>query len=342
MINTVSLLISAYNEQDVIEDKLINSLEIDYPKDRLEIVVVSDGSDDETNQIVRRYANNGVILRHYEGRIGKTACLNKAVPLSKGDIIVFSDADAQYDKHAIRQLVKRFGDEKVGFVTGRTEYISKEDDTALHSVKIYSVIEKLTKKLEGKVSSCVGADGAIFAIRKEFYMPLQDYDINDLVIPLKIIQQGFRGVFDEEAFCVEKSGGSTEGEFKRHVRIANRSLRAIYNHSDLLNPFKHGFFSFQIISHKLAKFMVPFFLFLMIFLNIAVVYRQGGKIYAVTLFLLSLFYILCWLGYRQIQLPFLSRVTSFAYTFFTINLAIFIGWINYFQGKTYVTWSTDR
>lgn len=333
-IHTVSLLISAYNEQDVIEDKLINSLEIDYPKERLEIVVVSDGSDDQTNQIVTRYFHKGIILRHYQGRIGKTACLNEAVLLARGDIIVFSDANSQYDTHAIRHLVNRFANETIGFVTGATKYFSKDDDTSLHTVGIYSRIENLTKKLESKIGSCVGADGAIFAIRKDLYFPLQPYDINDLVIPLKIIQQGFRGILADDAMCIEKTAGSTMAEFKRHIRITSRSLRAIFNHSNLLNPFNYPLFSFQLASHKLAKFMVPLFLLLMIITNISIVFTKNGGIYFIALFLQTFFYFLSWLAYKKVRLPFLSRLISLSYTFLIFNVAILFGWAKYFRERS--------
>ncbi|HKZ46858.1 MAG TPA: glycosyltransferase family 2 protein, partial [Thermodesulfobacteriota bacterium] len=211
-----TLLISAYNEEAVIEDKILNSLDLNYPKELLEIVVISDGSNDKTNELVIKYADKGVVLRHYEGRIGKTACLNRAVPLAKGEIIVFSDANSRYDREAIRELVRSFADKEVGFATGFTRYTT--DEGLIDSISLYSRIEKITKKLESKIASCVGADGAIFAIRKPLYKLLNDYDINDLVIPLNVIKQGYRGRFEDRAFCTEKAV-SYRGEFNRQVRI---------------------------------------------------------------------------------------------------------------------------
>jgi cellulose synthase/poly-beta-1,6-N-acetylglucosamine synthase-like glycosyltransferase len=341
-IDSVSLLISAYNEQDVIEDKLKNSLELDYPKDHLEIVVVSDGSNDNTNRIVARYFHKGITLRYYPGRLGKTACLNKAVPLARGDIIVFSDANSLYDAQAIKHLVQGFVNKTIGFVTGKTKYVSRNGDTSLHAVGIYSHIENLTKKLETKIGSCVGADGAIFAIRKDLYLPLQPYDINDLVIPLKINELGFRGVLADDAVCIETKTRGTKAEFKRHVRITSRSLRAIFHHTSLLNPFKYPLFSFELISHKLIKFFAPLFLILMIITNISIVFTKNYGIYLFALLGQAIFYSLSWLEYEQLRVPFLSKLISFSHTFFTFNLAILLGWIKYFQGEKYETWSTYR
>lgn len=339
---TVSLLISAYNEDRVIEKKLLNSLELDYPKEMLEIVVVSDASEDGTDRIVQRHTDSGVKLRRFEGHIGKTACLNKAVPSANGEIVVFSDANSQYDRDALRYLVQWFEDETVGFVSGRTVYIAREGADSFSSTGLYSHIERLTKALESKISSCVGADGAIFAIRKNLYPMLQDYDINDLVIPLKIVRQGYRGVLEEAAYCVEESAGSAQGEFRRHIRITARSLRAIFNHVGLLNPFKYPLFSFQLLSHKLIRFLTPFAIVFALLLNAIIVFARGGENYIVMLVLQAVLYVLWGLGYFKIKLPLATRAASFANTFFVVNLAILIGWVKYLQGDTYTTWNTSR
>lgn len=336
----VTLLISAYNEEKVIEDKIINSLELNYPKELLEIVVVSDGSSDMTNEIAARYADKGVVLRYFEGRIGKTACLNKVVPLAQGEIIVFSDANSRYDKEAIKELIKHFADKKIGFVTGTTKYVSDEADKALESIGIYTRIEQITKRLESETGSCVGADGAIFAIRKDLYQQLKDIDINDLVIPLNIIKQGYRGILEEKAFCIEKTAKNASGEFYRQVRITNRTIRAIVNNRELLNPFNRGAFSFQLISHKVCKLLVPYFLILLLFTNILLI--RGGFLYTAALSGQIVIYLLSWLGYRGYRLNGLSMLINMSHTFINVNYAILLGWIKYIQGEKYTTWGTVR
>lgn len=333
----VSLLISAYNEENVIEDKLLNSLALNYPKNLLEIVVISDGSDDGTNEIASSYADRGVLLRSYEGRIGKTACLNKAVPLAEGDIIVFSDANSTYNKDAVNELVKHFVDENIGFVTGCTRYISEAGDKTLDSIGVYSKIESHTKTLESKIGSCVGADGAIFAIRKHLYQPLKDFDINDFVIPLNVIKQGFRGVMEENAYCTEKTAGDSKGEFNRQIRITNRTLRAIFNNLDLLNPFKFGLFSFELLSHKICRFLVPLFMLIFFFTNVTLI---ANKYSYFLLFMGQLsFYLMARFKHSGYEFKALSRLVSVSYTFTLMNIAILLGWIKYFQGETYTTWS---
>jgi cellulose synthase/poly-beta-1,6-N-acetylglucosamine synthase-like glycosyltransferase len=337
----VTLLISAYNEEEDIEEKLHNSLNLNYPKNLFEIIVVSDGSTDRTNEIVAGYADKGVGLYHYGGRIGKTACLNKSIPLAKGDIIVFSDANSLYDQDAIINMVRHFEDDKIGFVTGYTKYVLKSGDSNLASVGAYAKIEVLTKKLESRIGSCVGADGAIFAIRKNLYQPLKPYDINDFVIPLNIIRQGFKGTFEKDAYCFERTARDRRGEFNRQTRITNRTLRAVFKQMELLNPITYPIFSFELVSHKLLKFMVPFLLFIIFVLNILILSRESG-IYIITFFFQILFYLLGWLGNGHNKFKFLARIGSYCRTFIFINAAIFLGLLKYLQGETYTKWQPDR
>jgi len=338
----VSLLISAYNEEGAIEEKVRNSLELNYPRDLLEIVVISDGSDDNTNKIVESYEADNVVLRYYEGRIGKTACLNRTVPLSSGDIIVFSDANSLYDKSSIIELVKNFQNEKVGFVTGHTKYSLAEGSEVLKSIGLYSMIEKITKILESKIGSCVGADGAIFAIRKKLYDALNDYDINDFVIPLNVIKKGYRGILEEKAFCIEGAAKDSSGEFNRQARITNRTIRALFNNLTMFNAMKYGIFSFELISHKLIKYLVPLFLVTIFVANLFLI--GEGSFYILSLLAQIVFYFLSLFAfeYSGKYLKYIARIVALARTFTTVNMAIVLGWIQYFSGKTYTTWTTSR
>lgn len=337
---SVTLLISAYNEEKVIREKLINALSLDYPAELLEIVVVSDGSSDRTVQIVAEFANRGVVLRHYEGRIGKTACLNRAVPLAKGSLIVFSDANSNYDRVALKALVQPFQDSTIGFVTGWTRYGSGEDVTASDSLGLYSRLELITKELESHLGSCVGADGAIFAIRKDLYLPLKDYDINDFVIPLTIIQQGYRGVLARKAVCSEQDAGGAKGEFHRQVRITNRTIRAIINHRQLLNPFKSGFFSVELFSHKLCKFLAPLFMIGLFISNLFLL--TINSFFITTLIAQLLFYSGSFLAVCVSGNTLFVRILTAAHSFILVNMAILIAWVKYFQGETYTTWSPTQ
>ena len=337
----VSLLISAYNEEAVIADKIENSLALEYPPELLEIVVISDGSTDATDSIVTSYRNRNVILKRYEGHLGKSACLNKAVSEAAGDIIVFSDANSQYDRKALKHLVMKFTDSSIGWVTGRTEYQSTTGEGNI-SAGIYTRIEQLTKSLEGEIGSCIGADGAIFAIRRPLYRPLEDYDINDFVIPAKIIQQGYRGVLANEAFCMEETAASAALEFRRHIRITARTLRAIFTHRSLLNPFAYPVFSFELVSHKLMKFVTPFALGILFFSNVAIAATHSSYFYTAFLCLQIIGYLL-WIA-RALNIPmsFLAGPSRVLQTFFAVNLAIVIGWVKFLRGEKYTTWQTGR
>jgi len=336
----VTMIVSAFNEEKVIGEKIENTLSLDYPSELLEIVVVSDGSSDRTGRIALEFANRGVVLRHYEGRIGKTACLNRTLPLTAGGIIVFSDANSTYEKGALRALVRPFQDSTVGFVTGWTRYGSSEDISTADSLGLYSKLELITKDLESRLGSCIGADGAIFAIRKELYLPLKDHDINDFVIPLSINLQGYRGVLQREAICFEQDAGSSKGEFYRQVRITNRTIRAIVNYRQLLNPFKFGVFSLELFSHKVCKFLVPPFMVALFVTNLLLAERGG--VFLLALIAQGIFYLVASASALVSRTGLLSRIAEAARTFVVVNAAIALAWIKYFQGETYTTWSPTK
>lgn len=256
----VSMVISAYNEEKVIAAKMENALALDYPPEKLEILVVSDGSTDSTERIVSEFCSRDrrVVLMIFPERAGKTACLNRSVPEARGDIVIFTDANSMFPVDILRKFVRNFADPQVGLVTGWTRYgnIHDVEDTT----GMYSRFEKWTKIRESMVSSCVGADGAVFAIRKELYQKLGKDDINDFVIPLNIVKQGKRVVLDPEVYCLEESTKETGKEFQRQIRITTRTLNAIRHNLQFLNPFRYGSFAFFLLSHKVMRFLVPFFL----------------------------------------------------------------------------------
>jgi cellulose synthase/poly-beta-1,6-N-acetylglucosamine synthase-like glycosyltransferase len=338
----VTVIVSAYNEEQVIGEKIANTLALDYPGNLLEIVVVSDGSSDRTCEIVASYAPRGVVLRHYEGRIGKTACLNRAVPLATGDLVVFSDANSAFAREALSALVEPFQDRSVGFVTGWTRYGAAEPGRAGDSlgIGIYSRLELLTKRLESRLGSCVGADGAIFAIRRELYRPLAAHDINDLVIPLSINLQGYRGVLEPRAICFERDAGSAKGEFRRQVRITSRTIRALVNYRQLLNPLRYGLLSLEILSHKLCKFLVP--LFLIVLLATSVLLADRGTVYLAALAAQGMLYASAGAAPLLAGVAGLSRLADAAKTFVVVNAAIAVAWAKYLQGETFTTWSPTQ
>jgi glycosyltransferase involved in cell wall biosynthesis len=252
----VTLIVSAHNEEAVIAQKVRNCLALDYPEDAIDIIVVSDASTDRTDEIVSSIKDRRVTLTVFP-RLGKTACLNRVVPSARGEICVFTDANSMFPPHALTTAVRSLNDPTVGAVTGWTEYVDPENGTAVTG--LYSGFERWIKYRESLAGSCVGADGAIFAIRKGLFRPLREDDINDLVIPLNILKTGERVVMDPGLFCYEQPVSGAYGEYARQVRITARTLTALRRNLACANPFRFGLFSFFLISHKWMRLAFPFF-----------------------------------------------------------------------------------
>ncbi|HEX6996413.1 MAG TPA: glycosyltransferase family 2 protein [Gammaproteobacteria bacterium] len=335
----VTLVISAYNEAAVIEGKIRNSLELDYPRDRLDVLVVSDASDDGTDEIVAGFAERGVRLIRMPERGGKTLGLNEAVKQARGEIVVFSDANALYRRDAIRMLVRNFADPAVGAAVGESTYSPATNDSE-QSESSYWRYETAIKRLESELGSVVGGDGAIYAIRKSCYRPMPADALSDFVNPLQIVEQGYRCVYEPAAVSVEEAAGSFDKEFRRKVRIVNRAWRAMVRLKHLLNPFRYGVFSLQLLSHKVLRWLVPVFLLALLAVNVAV--ARTHVLYAAALGLQAAFYLLAATGYllrRSARLPFF---VSIPFYFCLVNFASLRGVVEAYRGKLYTTWTPAR
>jgi cellulose synthase/poly-beta-1,6-N-acetylglucosamine synthase-like glycosyltransferase len=249
----LSFVISAYNEAAVIRGKLENALALDYPKDKKQIVVISDCSDDGTDDIVAQFADRGVVLARMPERRGKTAGLNHTVPGLAGEIVVFSDANAMYERDALRKLVRNFADPAVGYVTGEARYLKTGQAAADVGERAYWGYEMQMKRLETQLGSMVGGDGAIYAIRRTLWQTLPVDAINDFLNPLQIVAAGWRGVYEPEAVCWEETAGGIRSEYRRRVRIVSRSWRAVFQARGVLNPFAVGIFALSLWSHKVLR-----------------------------------------------------------------------------------------
>jgi len=335
----VTLIISAFNEQHVIAQKLENSLALEYPQDKLEVLVVSDASDDGTDEIVNGFSDRGVNLLRMGERGGKTVGLNAAVERASGEILVFSDANAMYRPDAVGNLVRNFHDPDVGAAVGESTYSASVNE-AETSESAYWRYETLIKRLESRIGSVVGGDGAIYGIRKEYYRPMSPDALSDFVNPLQIVQQGRRCIYEPAAISVEEAAGSFEKEFRRKVRIVNRAWRATMSLKALLNPLRYGFFSIQLLSHKLFRWLVPAALALL-FVASAVLWQRHPAYQAAFAGQISL-YFLALAGavlrnFRELPLP-----LYIPYYFCLVNVASARGILEAYQGKTYTTWSTAR
>jgi cellulose synthase/poly-beta-1,6-N-acetylglucosamine synthase-like glycosyltransferase len=255
----LSFVISAYNEAAVIREKLENALSLDYPRDLLQIVVISDCSSDGTDEIVKSFERHGVTLARMAQRRGKTAGLNATVPTLTGEIVVFSDANAMYEAGALRMLARNFADAEVGYVTGEARYLKNGQAPADVGERAYWGYEMQMKRLETQLGSMVGGDGAIYAIRRALWRTLPEDAINDFLNPLQIVAAGWRGVYEPDAVCWEETGGGVRSEYKRRVRIVSRSWRAVFQARGVLNPLRVGLFAWSVWSHKVLRWASGFF-----------------------------------------------------------------------------------
>jgi cellulose synthase/poly-beta-1,6-N-acetylglucosamine synthase-like glycosyltransferase len=260
----VTVLIPAFNEAAVIGQTIHNKLTQNYPADRLEIIVISDESEDGTDDIVTQIAAQDarVKLVRQVPRQGKTSGLNLAMPQANGDIVVFSDANSHYQPDAIRQLVNCFNDPEVGYVTGKMVYVNEEGNVIGDGCSAYMKYENHLRALESQVSSVVGVDGGVDAIRKSLYQPMNADQLPDFVLPLKVVTQGKRVIYCENALLNEESLSNSQSEFRMRVRVSLRAYWAMWDMKHLFNPFKYGLFSLQLVSHKLLRYLafIPLFL----------------------------------------------------------------------------------
>lgn len=265
---TVTFIVPAYDEETVIAEKLENLLELDYPEELREIIVIADGSTDRTMEIVRRYADRGVQLLYQPERQGKIAAMNRAVPHAHGTILVFSDANAMMERGSIRQLTPNFADPQVACVSGE-KHIRPSDQIQAEGESAYWRYEAFVKRADSLVSTAIGAVGEFFAIRQELYRPLEtDNLIEDFVLAMRLVMDGWRVVYEPGAVTWEEASPSLRGEWRRRVRMAAGGFQAIGRLRGLLAP-PYGLVTFQYVSHKVLRWLAPFFMLTSLLTNIA-------------------------------------------------------------------------
>lgn len=335
----VSVVIAAYNEQDCIEATVRNKLAQDYPAEKLEVVVVSDGSTDETDQRVTALCDEypgRVRLLRQEPRSGKTAALNLAMPELRGDVVAFSDANSMYAPDAVRRLVRNFADPTVGYVTGKMVYASEGDSATGEGCSAYMRYENVLRELETAVGSVVGVDGGVDAIRKSLYTPMRPDQLPDFVQPLQVVTQGYRVVYEPGALLREPALSSGADEYRMRVRVSLRALWALWDMRHLFNVFRYGFFSLQLVSHKLLRYAVFLFLAAAAVTNVMLV--DEGMIYRLALAAQVGFYALAWWGHGRNRRGIRSRIGYLPYYFMLLNLASAQAFGKFMLGKKQTVW----
>lgn len=329
----VSMVVAAYNEEKVIKAKIENFLVLDYPEDKIELLIGSDGSGDGTNEAVKSFLNGRIRFFEFNERRGKAAVLNDIVKEAKGEITVFSDADTMYDRRAIGNLVRHFTKTKVGGVCGKLTLDEAGDSLAGEG--LYWRYENYIKEKESLVKTIVGINGQIFAVRKRLFEPFPEGAITeDQVLGMKILSRGYDILFDKDAIAREEIG-SPEEEFERRVRISAGNFQSIAYSLKILDP-RAGFKSFALWSHKILRWLAPFVLIAIFLVNLFLLKAPFFKflfLAQIGFYLISAaYYVLTKFKGRRIGI--LNAVTYFS----LMNLAIIMGFVRFITKRQKAAW----
>ena len=335
---SVTLLIAAFNEEAWLKRKIENSLSLDYPKDKLKIIVITDGSTDGSAEIAGN--NPRIIHLHEASRQGKMASINRAMKFVTSEIVIFSDANVLLNREAIRELVSFFQDAAVGCVCGEKQvYMENRNGAASAGEGIYWRFESLIKKWEARLGSCIGASGELFAISARLFKKIPEDTINDdLIISLRIALQGYRIQCAPGAHAIETASADIKEEFKRKIRIAAGNLQFILRLPEMLNPFRHGMLTFQYFSHKfLRSFIAPFCFIGLIPLNLLLL-TEEKDLYVFLFILQVIFYCFVLAGYFLQKSRFVSKLFFVPLYILFMNISALTGIFRYLSGKQSVLW----
>lgn len=336
---SISILIAAYNEEKNIGVKLKNTLASDYPENKMEIHVGSDGSTDKTVEIAARYANQGVRVHDFRTNRGKTAVQNDLAKRASGEILVFTDAASFIGKGTLKELVKAFADPRVGCIAGRMAFVNTNANLTTESQGLYWKYEMCMRALESRTGSLIGVDGPLYAVRGECYVQLAENIISDLLTPLLVSVQGKRVVIEMKALILEEPTDRSTQELKTRRRITTRGLVGFKAHAKELFSKKNPFLAFQIVSHKLLRWFVgP-----LVLLNLLVSIMMSDQVtFFLMLCLHILFYSSAYIGWFYEKRGKHLSYLKIPYYFCLVNLAAMLGIYDFLRGKQAVSWKPVR
>ena len=331
----VSIILSVYNEEGVIEKKIENFLDLDYPETLLEFIIVSDGSTDSTENLVKSFNSERIKLFVQERRSGKTMALNEGVKIARGKILAFTDANSMFDEYAIKKMVRWFRDPLIGLVTGKIIYFEFDGKKREAISGSYQRYEEMLRKNESKIASVVGADGAIYAIRKELYEPLKAEYINDFTHPIQVVLKGYRAVLDSEVTCREEVESSDAGEYKRQIRMISQAFLVYISYVGKLIINKKWLYAWELTSHKAMRWLTLIWMVGLFLTNIMLLYAG--------LFFQS-FFIIQIIFFSLIIISAFSniKILNFLYQFVLVHFAAIMGIYSFLHGKTFVTWEPRK
>jgi cellulose synthase/poly-beta-1,6-N-acetylglucosamine synthase-like glycosyltransferase len=336
---TCSLIIAAHNEEELIQRKIDNTLLLSYPKELLKIYFVTDGSNDKTPEIVKRYPQ--FTLLHLDERKGKVVAVDRAMHFVDSEIVVFSDANTFLNKESLMAICHHYSDSSVGGVAGEKRVaFNEKDDASSAGEGIYWKYESQLKKWDSELYSVVGTAGELFSIRRKLYEPVSpDTILDDFMISMRIAEKGYRIVYEPKAIATETGSENIKEELKRKIRIAAGGMQAIYNLRNLLNPFKFSILSFQYLSHRVLRWTIaPLLLIVLLFVNFYLVIEGKGEIYFVLFYLQVIFYALAIVGWFLEKKQLKIKTTFIPYYFCIMNYAVLAGMLKFFQNKQSAVW----
>lgn len=323
----VTLMVCAFNEQDVVDMKMENTRQLNYPKDKLHVLWVTDGSNDKTNEKLSSY-NGEVDILFQPERQGKTAALNRGITHATTSIIIMTDANTQLTPDAIKEIVKQFEDSKVSCVAGEKRVMARHDNqSAAQGEGVYWKYESTLKRWDDELFSAMGCAGELCAIRKELYHPMpKDTLLDDFIMSMQTLHQGYRIAYTDKAYAMEYGSASIEEEAKRKKRISAGGLQSIWRLKSLMNIFRYPMVAFQFISHRVLRWSItPFALLALIPLNVILVMQQAGTVYTWIWVMQLLFYAAAFAGYVSDARGKKISVLYIAYYFLFMNMNVFKG-----------------
>ena len=336
---TISLIIAAFNEEKVIAQKIKNTFELEYPKDNLEIIVVSDGSTDSTNEIVKAFSENRVKLVALKKNQGKSTAQNRAVDESNGEILLFSDADVMLKKDVVKKLINNFSNENVGCVVGEITYTNENDTSVREGEGLYWRYELFLREKESEVGNFAMGSG-IMAIRQNLFQSLDPNVGEDFVLPLKTVINGFKVIFEPEAVTetIMDQISSTD-MFRSKVRIISKDLRGLFLCREILNPFRYPSYAWGLISHKLLRWLVPYFLIVIFIINLSLLEQP---FYLLTFIFQISFYTLAFGGFLWQKKSKSPRILGIPCSFCLVNFAALVGVFRFISGEKSGKWQPTR
>jgi cellulose synthase/poly-beta-1,6-N-acetylglucosamine synthase-like glycosyltransferase len=337
---SVSIIITAYNEERDLAAKLENTMSLDYPRELLEIIVASDCSTDRTDEIARQFADRDVRLVRQPERLGKTSAQNIAVKQARGEVILFSDATSLYETNVLRVMMPNFADSTVGCVAGRLIYIDPSESKVGRGARSYWGYETFLKRHESRVGSLIGASGCLYAVRRSAYKPFYPEACSDFMIATKMVEQGLRAIYEPDAVCTEETNRKADKELKMRVRVIAQTLNDLWRHRSMMKPWRSGFYAAQLISHKVMRYAVP--LFLMAMIAASVLLAAHSFIFALVLSAQVLFYLSALAAWLLERLGVRSRTLALPEYFVLSNLASLIAGLQFLRGERYAHWEPIR